>query len=135
MNFVNPSFVFLAMTLITFRVRADFYIARTIDYFAVPAKSWSCDGIQSSGKFTGVNNVYGASAENMIHFSVEAGLCGYEYIIDGYAGNEGQGLNYAIYSEGDGWTQIGTCWPDTDTLECGDNGAISVAYCKEDWIC
>ena len=137
MNFVNPSFVFLAMNLVTSQVRADFYVARGAGtyYFAVPANSWNCDGmVELNGKFTGVNKVYAGSAGNMIHFSVEPGLCGYEYVIDGYAGSDSQ-FDYAIYSEGDGWTQIGTCWPNTNELSCGHTGAIGMAYCKEDWIC
>ena len=145
-NFFNSSFVFLAMSLATSRVRADFYIAvhpgngqLVASYYAVPTDSWNCDGIaELQGKFTPVSYDGGsAPADQVIQFQVASGLCGYEYAIDGYIYDADTPQKWEIYTHNGDGQQIGTCVGSVNGFNCGYGkpGADAYAYCTEDWIC
>jgi len=150
-NFLNSSLVFLAMSLVTSRVRADFYIAENqgdggeiiTSYYVVPANFWNCDGIDElQGKFTQVDEYDAATlGTNVISFQVAAGLCGYQYAIDAYIYDGDPPQKYAIYQHNGNGQQIGTCVESNPmfagSLDCGPGkpGALAFAYCTEDWIC
>jgi hypothetical protein len=141
-NFFNSLFVFLAMSLATSRVRASFYIAENpgngnvaATYYAVPAASWNCYGIEKlNGEFTHVSYSGWAPADLVINFQVASGLCGYEYAIVGYMYTlqKWEIYTYDVYGQ-----KIGTCVRSVNSFNCssGIPGVEAYAYCTEDSVC